>query len=97
MQEYKPYTKPGNTVLYVHTESIHPSIITTRIPQIIETRLVNISINKDVFTKAKPEYEKALYDAGHRAKLMYKPRNNNHRETTLNKRKRNVTWYYNPI
>ena len=95
-QEYKPYTKPGNTLLYVHTESNHPPIITKRIPQSIENRLSNISSNREIFNTAKPQYEKALYDAGHRTKLIYKPTRNNHRETTVNKRKRNITWYNPP-
>ena len=93
-QEYQPYTKPGNSHLYVHTESNHPPIITKRIPKAIETRLSNISSTTEIFNKAKPEYEKALNDAGHSTKLNYNP-NNNNQETgpKKKKRKRNITWY----
>ena len=32
-REHRPYSKQGNTHLYVHTESNHPPIITKRIPK----------------------------------------------------------------
>ena len=73
-KEYKPYSKPGNTHLYVHVESNHPPIIKKRIPQSIQTRLSNISSNEDVFKNAKPEYEKALQDAGHQTRMIYAPK-----------------------
>ena len=43
--EYKPYSKPGNNLLYVNTdlEANHPTIVTSRIPQSIESRLSNAS------------------------------------------------------
>ena len=94
-KQYKPYSKPGNTHLYVHTESNHPPIITKRIPQSIETRLSNISCNEEVFNNAKPEYEKALHEAGHKVTLSYKPQDTNQREQT-HKRKRKVTWFNPP-
>ena len=62
-KEYQPYTKPGNSHLYVHTESNHPPTITNRIPKSIEARLSNISNNEAIFNKAKPAYEKALRTA----------------------------------
>ena len=64
-KEYRPYSKPGNNHLYVHVESNHPTCITKRIPQSIQTRLSNISSNEDIFKHSKQEYEKALREAGH--------------------------------
>ena len=94
-KEYKPFSKPGNTHLYVHTKSNHPPVITKRIPQSIETRLSNISSNEDIFKHSKQEYEKALKEAGHQATLTYTPsqdRNN----STKEQRKRRITWFNPP-
>ena len=97
-KEYRPYSKPGNTHLYVHVESNHPPIITKRIPQSIETRLSNISSNEEVFNNAKPEYENALHDAGHNVNLSHKPTNTNIQKprTQQKERKRIITWFNAP-
>ena len=94
-KEYKPFSKPGNTHLYVHTRSNHPPVITKRIPLSIQTRLSNISSNKDIFKHSKQEYEKALKEAGHQATLTYTPsqdRNNSAEQ----QRKRRITWFNPP-
>ncbi len=95
-KEYRPYSKPGNTLLYVHTESNHPSNITKRIPISIQTRLSNISSNEEVFNSAKPEYEKALREAGHKVNLKYEPKENNTNKEKQTQRKRKITWFNPP-
>ena len=97
-KEYQPYTKPGNSHLYVHTESNHPPTITKRIPKSIEARLSNISSNEAIFNKAKPAYEKALRTAGHRTTLNYQPKNptTQNAATPKTNRQRNITWYNPP-
>ena len=95
-KETRPYSKPGNTHLYVHIESNHPSIITKRIPQSIQTRLSNISSNAEAFNNAKPEYEKALREAGHNCNLTYTPKDTDSTEEKQHKRKRKVTWFNPP-
>ena len=94
-KEYRPYTKPGNSHLYVHTESNHPPTIAKRIPKSIEARLSNISSNEAIFNKAKPAYERALRTARHRTTLNYQPKNPNTQNpaTPKTKRQRNITWY----
>ena len=94
-REYRPYSKPGNKHLYVHTGSNHPLVITNRIPQSIQTRLSNISSNEDVFSDAKDDYEKALQEAGHNTTLTYSPSNNNNNRRQQ-QRKRKITWFNPP-
>ena len=59
------------------TINIHIYIFHLRIPKSIETRLSNISSNKAIFIEAKPAYEKALQEAGHRTTLNYLPKRTN--------------------
>ena len=92
-REHRPYTKPGNKHLYVHVDSNHPPIITKIIPQSIETRLSNISSNQKIFEDAKPEYEKALHEAGHTVNLTYKQKDSQGKK---GKRKRKITWFNPP-
>ena len=95
-KKYQPYSKPGNSHLYVHTESNHPPIITKRIPRSIETRLSNISSDKQIFDKVKPTYEKALNEAGHNTTLNYQPNCNSQNSIEQRNRKRNITWFNPP-
>ena len=97
-REHRPYSKPGNTHLYVHIESNHPPIITKRIPNSIETRLPNISSNERIFNDAKQEYQKALQEAGHKTHLKYQIKNATNQEIAAqkNKRQRKITWFNPP-
>ena len=63
---YRPYRKPNDNLLYIHTSSNHPPQIIKHLPDSIEERLSNNSSNEQVFISAKPEYEKALKDSGHK-------------------------------
>ena len=94
-KEYRPYSKPGNNHLYVHVESNHPTCITKRIPQSIQTRLSNISSNEDIFKHSKQEYERALREAGHKVNLTYTPNNDNTNQRQHH-RKRQITWFNPP-
>ena len=93
---YKPFSKPGNTHLYVNTKSNHPPVITKRIPHAIQTRLSNISSDQEIFDNSKHVYEKALQEAGHHTDLKYTPKheNNNLRQ---HQRKRRITWLNPPF
>ena len=93
-KEYRPYTKPGNSHLYVHVNSNHPPVITQRIPQSIQARLSNVSSSEEIFKNAKPDYEKALKEAGHRTNMTYTPKCDTN--TRQHKRKRKVTWFNPP-
>ena len=93
---YKPFSKPGNTHLYVNTKSNHPPVITKRIPHAIQTRLSNISSDQEIFDNSKHVYETALQEAGHHTDLKYTPKheNNNLRQ---HQRKRRITWFNPPF
>ncbi len=93
-KEFKPYSKPGNKLLYVHVESNHPKIITSKIPQSIQTRLSNISSNEQLFNDAKPQYEAALREANHQVNLVYNQGSSNR---NTNRRKRKIIWFNPPF
>ena len=63
---YRPYRKPNDNLLYIHTSSNHPPQIIKHLPDSIEERLSNNSSKDQVFNSAKPEYEKALKDSGYK-------------------------------
>ena len=92
--EYMPYTKPNNTLQYVHAKSNHPPVVLRNLPAGVNKRLSEISSNEDMFNKATPMYQKALDQSGHIFKLKYQrsypaiPRKRN--------RKRNIIWFNPP-
>ena len=53
-ETYKPYMKPNNTPLYVHSKSNHPPNILKNIPESINRRLSSISCNATVFHNSTP-------------------------------------------
>ena len=69
--KYLPYNKPGNIPLYVNKKSNHPPRIIENIPQSINKRLSEISIDEDSFSKAAALYQKALDDSGYNHKLAF--------------------------
>ena len=70
---YKPYTKPGNNILYVHKDSNHPPAILKNIPKSVNKRLNEISSNEKVFLNSITPYQEALQKSGYGYKLKYKP------------------------
>ena len=51
---YRPYRKPNDTPVYVHSQSNHPPTIIKQIPKAISRRLTDISSNQDAFREAAP-------------------------------------------
>ena len=82
---HRPYTKPNNTIQYVHTSSNHPPHIIQNIPKGVERRLSELSSNEEIFNQAKQPYQDALRNAGHQYDLNYAPKS---QATMPNKRKR---------
>ena len=93
--KFWPYAKPNNTIKYVHTQSNHPRNITKQIPYGVNKRLCELSCDKENFDRAKPEYEKALKESGHKTKLIF----NDCTETSRRKkcRSRKIIWYNPPF
>ena len=93
--KHSPYTKEGNTPLYVHKQSNHPPSILRHIPESINKRLSEISSDKDCFDKAKGVYQDALNKSGYKYNLSYKapapdaPRKSKNRQI-------NITWFNPP-
>ena len=53
---YRPYHKPNNEIMYIHSESNHPPAIIKQLPSDIESRLRNISSSKDIFNESAKVY-----------------------------------------
>ncbi len=92
---YKPYAKPNNIPLYVHSKSNHPPNILKNIPESINRRLSSISCNETVFNEAAPKYQEALNKSEYKYNLKYKPPQEN--TNTIKKRKRNIIWFNPPF
>ena len=91
---YRPYRKPNDNLMYIHTSSNHPPQIIKHLPDSIEERLSSNSFNEQVFNSAKPEYEKALKDSGYKnVKLNYKARKEQRKK---NNRNRKLIWFNPP-
>ena len=95
-REHKPYSKPNNNHLYVHTQSNHPPSIIKQIPYSVQSRLSTISSNEQVFDDAKSEYEAALHIAGHKTNIRYEPNQSSTQTQRKKTRKRNITWFNPP-
>ena len=68
---YRPYRKPNDTPVYVHSQSNHPPTIIKQIPKAISRRLTDISSNQDAFREAAPLYNSALRNSGYAEGLEY--------------------------
>ena len=90
---YRPYMKPNDRPVYVHSQSNHPKSILENIPYSVNKRLSLISSNKDVFDHAVHPYQEALRNSGYNYQLNYDPDAAPHRKSR--NRKRRIT-YFNP-
>jgi hypothetical protein len=52
LDEYGPFRKPGDTPVYVHSQSNHPRKVLENIPFGVNKRLSRISSSKEIFDKA---------------------------------------------
>ena len=95
--EYKPFRKPGDKPVYVHSQCNHPPQVLRNIPAGIERRLVQISCNEEVFNTAVPDYQKELDRCGYKHKLTYNQPAGPPTQPTKRKRGgRRVTWFNPP-
>ena len=98
---YKPYRKPGDTPVYVHTQSNQPPAVKKNIPQNVENRLNMLSCNETVFNQAKPLYQDALRASGYAHELTYKKinihsLNKKNVGNRKNRRRNRRTFWFNP-
>ena len=93
-EKFKPYSKPANTPLYVHSKSNHPPNIIRNIPESINRRLSEISSDEDVFKEAAPPYQEALLKSGYSYNL--KCQQASERTPDRRSRRRNIIWFNPP-
>ena len=89
---FRPYKKPNDRILYVHTSSNHPPNILKQLPQSIAERLTQNSSNEEVFNQTKPAYENALKESGYNANLPFKK----NQPIENRNRPRNIIWFNPP-
>jgi hypothetical protein len=89
---YFPYRKPGNTPLYINSNSNHPGTIVKQLPNMINRRISDISCNKQEFDKSTKAYESALRASGYNFKMEYQER-----PCKRKNRKRNIIWFNPPF
>ena len=91
---FKPYMKPNDTPIYVHSQSNHPPGILKNIPQSVNRRLSTISSNQEMFEETKNPYQEALKKSGYEFELKFNPPTQNQKKSG---RKRNITWFNPPF
>ena len=82
---YKPYTKPNNEIKYIHKNSNHPPSNSRQIPLSIESRLLTLSFNENIFQEAVPTYQNELQNSSFRHTFTYKRPKNDNSSTNINK------------
>jgi len=90
---YRPYRKPNDELLYVHSESNHPPVIIKQLPLSIEKRLRSLSSSKEIFEEASKAYQEALERSGYKHTLKYEEELGGKRKRN---RRRNVLWFNPP-
>ena len=93
---YKPYRKPGDRPVYVHSQSNHPPQVIKNIPAGIERRLVQNSCNEDVLLQSVPDYQQELDRCGYTHKLAYNLPVEPPVPTVRRRGGRRVTWFNPP-
>ena len=96
---YKPYRKPNDKILYIHTIYNHPANILKQLPISVETRLSNLSSNSEIFHKASKNYQNILNQYGYDYKLQCKPPNNENENRCKSPEncERNIIWFNPPF
>ena len=88
---HRPYRKPSNTPLCIHTSSNHPHQILKRLPLSINQRLPRNSSNSIIFDQCRDEYEVGRKMSGYKnIHLSYIDR---YRTKCKSSRRRNIMWF----
>ena len=95
-REFRPYSKPGSQLQYVHKDSNHPPSVKKQIAKSVEARLSTISSNESIFNEAKEQYQEALRKAGYQGNLSYQPRRSSSKKRSK-KRSRKIVWFNPPF
>ena len=57
---YKSFHQPNSEIIYIREKSNDPPSIIKRLPLSVESRLLKLSSDKNVFIKAAPIFQEAL-------------------------------------
>ena len=68
---YKPYKKPNDELLYVHSNSNHPPSVLKQLPTSINKRLSKLSCDAPTIQEAVPPYQEALNRSNFRTHVSY--------------------------
>ena len=94
---HKPYMKPNNVPLYVHSQSNHPHSVLKNIPRSINDRLSKLSSSEEIFDAAVPPYQQAISDAGYSYKMKYQPPTASPPPKKNRTRTRQIVWFNPPF
>ena len=78
---YRPYKKPNDKLLYIHSSSNHPPLLIKQLPNSITGRLSKNPSNQEIFSTAKVEYDNALKESGYNVDLKYTNNKSEKRKT----------------
>ena len=76
--KHRPYLKDNNKIIYVNTESNHPSSIIKQLSKSIELRLSQLSANEEIFKNSVTPYNEALTKGGYKHKMRYQQHKTKH-------------------
>ena len=94
---YRPYKKPDDNPMYINVNSNYPPSIIQQIPESINRRLSNLSLNEKVFLNNIQPYREALKRSGFRDELTYvELKISGERNNEKRKRKRKIIWFNPP-
>ena len=68
---YRPYKKPNDKLLCIHSSSNHPPQIIKQLPNSISERVSKNYSNQEIFNTAKVKYEDALKKSGYSVNSKY--------------------------
>ena len=71
---FRPYIKPGDSPLYVNSNSNHPPQVIKNIPAGINKRISTLSSNKQIFDQAAPLYQRELNRNGYDFVMKFEQR-----------------------
>ena len=90
---YRPYRKPNDIPMYIHTKSNHPPIITKQLPRMISHRLSMLSSTEAIFNEECGPYKEALAKSGYKEDLKY----THPQPKSKNTRHRKILWFNPPF
>ena len=91
---YKPFRKPNDKTLYVHTQSNHNKCTLKQIHNSVNKRLNTISSDEANFNEEKHHYEEALKTSGHQSELLFEEKKQTQKKKKC--RSKNITWFNPP-